>query len=100
MSIETKEAEALGHLRMARAALLEAKDNLQRGSRELSVALTETDTAILWLQQDMQLKAPIFNVANDPDPTKCSHKWARNDRMAGSDCLLCGAFRHDGGLKR
>lgn len=57
------EQQALGHLREARAALLAARDDWKRGSRELSVALTETDTAILWLQQDMQLKTPSVNEA-------------------------------------
>ncbi len=45
----------LGHLREARAALLEERED-GKGSRELSVALTEIDTAILWRQQDLTLK--------------------------------------------
>lgn len=57
----SKEQEALGHLRMARAAMLEARDDQKRSSRELSVAITETDTAILWLQHDMQIKTPPTN---------------------------------------
>ena len=57
------EQQALGYLREARAAMLAARDDWKRGSRELSVALTETDTAILWLQQDMQLKTPPVNEA-------------------------------------
>lgn len=91
MSIETKEAEALGHLRMARAALLEAKDDLRRGSRELSVALTETDTAILWIQQDIQLKAPILNEAEGVRPKKCIHELGPySDYYNGHECKLCG----------
>ena len=52
--------EVLGKLREARALLLEEKDSGQ-SSRELSVALTEIDTAILWRQQDLHLKQPIKN---------------------------------------
>jgi hypothetical protein len=52
----SNESVALGHLREARAAMIAARDDQKRSSRELSVALTETDTAILWLQQDMTLK--------------------------------------------
>jgi len=50
----------LGHLREARAGLLEEREN-GKGSRELSVALTEIDTAILWRQQDLTLKLPPVN---------------------------------------
>lgn len=50
----------LGHLREARAGLLEERES-GRGSRELSVALTEIDTAILWRQQDLTLKLPTVN---------------------------------------
>jgi len=64
MTIEiSNEAVALGHLREARAAMLAARDDQKRSSRELSVALTETDTAILWLQQDMTLKTAPKNEA-------------------------------------
>ena len=54
------EDQVLGHLREARAALLEEREN-GKGSRELSVALTEIDTAILWRQQDLTLKLPAVN---------------------------------------
>lgn len=50
----------LGFLRQARAELLMERE--QGGnSRELSVALTEIDTAILWRQWDLQLKQPAIN---------------------------------------
>lgn len=52
----TNEQVALGHLRMARKAMLDAKSATP--TRELSVALTECDTAILWLQFDIQCKTP------------------------------------------
>jgi len=51
---------AIGHLREARAALLEEKEN-GKNSRELAVALTEIDTAILWRQDDLRLKEPPRN---------------------------------------
>lgn len=54
------EDKALGFMRKARAALLEERDS-GGNSRELSVALTELDTAILWRQQDLQLKRPVAN---------------------------------------
>lgn len=54
------EDKALGYLRMARAELLEERDD-GKGSRELSVTLTEIDTAILWRQQDLSLKQPTVN---------------------------------------
>lgn len=52
--------KVLAHLQEARAALLEERDS-GKGSRELSVALTEIDTAILWRQHDFNLKAPAVN---------------------------------------
>ena len=54
--------EALGKLREARAALLDERD-AGKGSRELSVALTEIDSAILWRQEDLRLKQPAINEA-------------------------------------
>ncbi len=57
----TFEQSALAYLRQARAAMLGARDDSKRPSRELSVALTETDTAILWLQHDIQIKTPAQN---------------------------------------
>ncbi|KKK91625.1 hypothetical protein LCGC14_2711040 [marine sediment metagenome] len=52
--------DVLGHLREARAALLDERD-AGNGSRELSITLTEIDTAILWRQQDLTLKLPHVN---------------------------------------
>lgn len=52
--------EVLGKLREARALLLEERD-CGKNSRELSVTLTEIDTAILWRQWDLQLKTPPVN---------------------------------------
>ena len=50
----------LGHLREARALLIDER-NVGKNSRELSVALTEIDTAILWRQKDLQMKKNIVN---------------------------------------
>ena len=52
--------KTLGFLREARAELLEERDS-GLNSRELSVTLTEIDTAILWRQEDLRLKQPIRN---------------------------------------
>ena len=52
--------EVLGKLREARALLLEERD-AGKNSRELSVTLTEIDTAILWRQEDLRLKRPAMN---------------------------------------
>jgi len=54
--------EVLGKLREARALLLEERD-AGKNSRELSVALTEVDTAILWRREDLRLKQPVENEA-------------------------------------
>lgn len=52
----------LGFLREARAAVLNEMDfTLPPASRELGVVLTNIDTAILWRQQDLQLKEPVVN---------------------------------------
>ena len=45
-------------LREARAELLAERDDEKKGSRELSVALTHIDTAILWREKDLQCKVP------------------------------------------
>ena len=58
--------DALGYLRMARAAMVQSRDDWRKGTRELAVALTETDTAILWLQHDIQVSTP-------PESTEASH---------------------------
>jgi len=55
--------EAIGKMREARALMLEEKD-AGKNSRELSVALTELDTAILWREQDLKLKEPKVNNAS------------------------------------
>ena len=56
-----KDDQVLGWLREARAALLEERDD-GKNSRELSVALTEVDSAILWRQEDLRLKSKIINL--------------------------------------
>ena len=53
----------LGFLRQARAELLELKDSGQN-SRELSIVLTHVDTAILWKQEDIRLKASVISESN------------------------------------
>lgn len=54
--------EALGHLREARALLLDERTTRPGGnSRELSVTLTGIDTAILWRQHDLQMKEEVDN---------------------------------------
>lgn len=55
--------EILGKLREARALLLDERDK-GKNSRELSVTLTEIDTAILWRQSDLQIKTPPVNETN------------------------------------
>lgn len=52
--------QVMGWLREARAALLEERDD-GKNSRELSVTLTEIDTAILWRQEDLRLKSKVIN---------------------------------------
>lgn len=54
--------EALGYLREARALLVEENEGKGR-SRELSVTITQIDTAILWRQYDLQIKEPPINEA-------------------------------------
>ena len=56
--------DVLEHLRMARAFLIIERE-AGKGSRELSVTLTEIDTAILWRQSDLQIKAPAENSDNE-----------------------------------
>ena len=56
--------EVIVFLREARAAALDEKD-AGGNSRELSVALTHIDTAILWVQEDLRLKAPTIDECND-----------------------------------
>lgn len=53
----TKHREALAHMREAKAALHLAMD--ADGSRELSVAMTNLETAMLWLGQDMTIRAVV-----------------------------------------
>jgi hypothetical protein len=52
--------DVLGKLREARCLLLEERDS-GKPSRELSIVLTEIDTAILWRQEDLRLKLPVLN---------------------------------------
>lgn len=52
--------DVLAYLRQARSILLEERD-AGKNSRELSIVLTEIDTAILWRQHDLQLKTPVSN---------------------------------------
>lgn len=49
----------IAYLQDARRLTLEQKDAGQN-SRELSVVLTHIDTAILWRQEDLRLKAPTI----------------------------------------
>ena len=53
---------ALGHLREARALLIKENDDGPARSRELSVAITNLDTAILWRQYDLQIKEEPLNL--------------------------------------
>lgn len=53
----------IAFLQDARALALEQKDAGQ-GSRELSIVLTHIDTAILWRQEDLRLKAPVVCESN------------------------------------
>lgn len=55
--------EILGHLREARAKLIDERE-AGKNSRELSIVLTEVETAILWRQYDLQLKTPANNDTN------------------------------------
>lgn len=50
----TNEQKALGYLREARAAMCDVREIDKRPSRELSVAFTECESAILWLQSHLQ----------------------------------------------
>lgn len=48
--------EALRKLKEAKDLLNKEKET-GKGSRELSIVITEVDTAILWRQEDLRLKA-------------------------------------------
>ena len=50
------EAQALSLMHQALSELNTAK--IARGSRELSIAATELETAMLWLKRDLELKTP------------------------------------------
>jgi len=52
----TYEYLALDHLRVARLTLIDGRDNGRRASRELNIALTEMETAIMWLEKDVETK--------------------------------------------
>ena len=58
--------KALGKLREARALLLEEKEMKHGNSREISVTITNVDSAILWRQHDLHLKQPPIN--EEPHP--------------------------------
>lgn len=53
----SKQRDALAHMRNARTAIREAID--RNGTRELSVAATYLDTAILWVTHDMTIQAVV-----------------------------------------
>ena len=55
--------EALEMMYMARAVLWGERDG-GGDSRELSVALTSLDTAILWRQEDLRRKAEVIDEAS------------------------------------
>lgn len=55
--------DVLGQLREARATLLDKADELG-GSRELSLAVTKIDEALLWHLEDMRLRRPPINEAS------------------------------------
>ena len=55
--------EVLGHLREARAKLNDEKA-AGKNSRELSIVVTEIETAILWRQEDLRLKQPVLKETN------------------------------------
>jgi len=63
--------DVLDSLRQARGLLLEEGDN-GNNSRELSICLTEIDTAILWRQEDLRLKTPVIN-ATKLAPNNITH---------------------------
>jgi hypothetical protein len=52
--------EALGKIREARA-LLQDEAATPANTRELAMAITKLDEAILWRQSDMQKKAPVVD---------------------------------------
>ncbi len=52
--------DILGKLREARA-LVRDEEDVGKSSRELSIVLTNIDTAILWRQEDIRLKTPPVN---------------------------------------
>lgn len=51
---------AIGYMRQARAELLQEEDK-GGNSRELSIALTHLETAILWRQEDLSNKKSAIN---------------------------------------
>lgn len=53
----------IAFLQNARALALEQKDSGQN-SRELAVVLTHIDSAILWRQEDLRLKASVICESN------------------------------------
>lgn len=56
------DCKALGLIREARAILND--ESKASNSRELSIAVTKLDEAILWRQRDIQLRSPPINISN------------------------------------
>jgi len=52
--------KVLGFLREARAAICEEQEDGIK-NRQQAVTFTEIETAILWRQYDLQIRAPIDN---------------------------------------
>jgi hypothetical protein len=52
--------KVLGFLREARAALADEQATIGK-SREASIQITHIETAILWRQEEIRLKAPVVN---------------------------------------
>lgn len=84
----TYENSALDHLRTARIVLIGGRDNGHRGSRELSIALTEVETAILWLEQDIRTKERrVQKESRDPSCTLVDDAQALGASRCG--CRSC-----------
>lgn len=55
---QSPESEAFKLLSRA-VVVMNGTKGIGRGSRELSIAITEAETALLWLEQDIKLKAVV-----------------------------------------
>lgn len=51
------------HLRESRAYMAD-KVEAEGGSRELALAITKVDEALLWFQEDVQKRRPTINEAS------------------------------------